>query len=295
VIQLAGSAIEVTLDPSRGGEFIRIARPGGINALAHYDWASPVPAGVNGRYGSTQLDWLSGYRGGWQVLFPNAGEECIVDGVPVAFHGEGSIAPVRVIDQTSSSCTLLIGARLPLELTRTVRVVPGKPVVLVEETVRNVGISDVSFLWGHHPVFPLLPGSVIDAPAGESVTEESKPGPVESLVYRPDVHDGWAAIRQPAGGPPGVALAWDATVHPHLWVWALNGADGFPWYGRAHMVGIEPQRSWPFDGLAPAIERGQALTVPAGEAMSSWFTMALLSDSSPAVTRVSKEGRVSHD
>jgi len=321
-IVLANEHVELVLDPERGGEIVRFARPGEANGLAHYSWASPNPPDQTIRYGSTELDWLAGYRGGWQVLFPNAGGECLVDGVSVAFHGEGSISRAHVVSQTPTSCTLSVGSRLPLELTRTIRISDDAPTVQIEDSVQNVGIGQASFVWGHHPVFPLTEGSVIDAPSAKTEVEPAKPGghllrsghwprlegqddtwedltrspgeQTERLVYVQDLPEGWAALRQPTGDVPSVAISWDARAYPHLWLWTLDGADGFPWYGRARMVGIEPQRAWPFDGLKGAIERGQAITLGPGQIESGWLTMTLMTSGDMPVTGVDRAGRVHH-
>jgi len=322
-VVLENDHVTLVMDPARGGEITQFARPGEANGLAHYAWTSPSPPDQNISYGSTELDWLAGYRGGWQGLFPNAGAECLIDGVPVAFHGEGSVARARVVEQTATSCTLSIGSRLPLELTRTVRILDDAATVQVEDSVQNIGIGQASFVWGHHPVFPLTDESLIDAPPAMAEIEPSKAGGhllesgqwprltspegtwedltrspgdlTERLVYVHDVPEGWAAIRHPAGGPPSVAISWDVTAYPHLWLWSLDGANGFPWYGRARMVGIEPQRAWPFDGLEGAMERGQAITLDAGQTQSSWITMTLLTGGAMPVTGMNRAGSVQHD
>ncbi|BCW54352.1 MULTISPECIES: hypothetical protein [unclassified Arthrobacter] len=322
-VVLENEHVELVMDPERGGEIVRFARPGEANGLAHYAWTTPNPPDQNIRYGSTELDWLAGYRGGWQVLFPNAGAECLVDGLPVAFHGEGSISRAQVIEQTATSCTISIGSRLPLELTRTVRILEDSPTVQVEDAVHNIGIGPASFIWGHHPVFPLTEGSVIDAPPSTVKVEPSKAGghllqsgqwprlsgqdgtwedlsrspgeQTERLVYLQDLPEGWAALRHPDAGSPSIAMAWDVNAYPHLWLWTLDGADGFPWYGRARMIGIEPQRAWPFDGLKGAIDRGQALTLGPGGAQSSWFTLTLLPGGEKPVIGMDQDGTVHHD
>src|SRR5947207_2504917 len=90
MVTLSSPSLTVVVDPARGAEIRRIAGTDRHNVLAAYDWEAPVPARRSASYGSSRLDWLSGYRGGWQELFPNAGPECEVDGVPLPFHGEAS-------------------------------------------------------------------------------------------------------------------------------------------------------------------------------------------------------------
>ena len=92
VLRLANPMIEVDVDPERGADILAIRRPGGPNILATYDWRSPLRASRSSSYDDGETDWLSEYRGAWQELFPNAGAECEVMGVPLPFHGEVSTA-----------------------------------------------------------------------------------------------------------------------------------------------------------------------------------------------------------
>ena len=323
-VTLTSKHLTLRLDPERGGEITFLAGADGRNALAYHQWDAPLSADDGPGYGSTELDWLSRYRAGWQFLFPNSGAESSALGVPVAFHGEASLGRVTEIETTADSSTIRASARLPLELTRTVRLSADAPTVYVEESVTNVGAVSAPFLWGHHPTFPAIAGAQIDLPAGaRAAVEPSSSGglaleefswpltideqghivdvsvlPEERLVrvlYLRDLREGWAALRNRIGdASPSVALSWDTNAYPFFWVWLQNGDPGFPWYGRAKMLGLEPQRAWPFDGLAGAVSRGQAATLAPGESTSSWLTMTLLTDDLPAVTGVDRAGRVSH-
>ena len=72
----------VEIDERLGGEITRV-RYDTAELLAVYDWKSPVRVSSSSGYGDPKLDWLSEYRGGWQLLVPNAGAACVVDGVPL--------------------------------------------------------------------------------------------------------------------------------------------------------------------------------------------------------------------
>jgi galactose mutarotase-like enzyme len=323
-LTLRSDFLSVTLDPDRGGEITSITAGDGTNALAYYDWTPPLAADVGPSYGSSELDWLSKYQAGWQFLFPNAGAESQFDGIPVAFHGEASLAGVVVEHLDAVSCTIRTSGRLPLELRRTVRVSATAPTVSVEETVTNVGKKPYPFLWGHHPTFPAIAGARLDLPASEFSVEPSAPGdlnldggtwpvsmqPDGSLVDLSEIPDkqmvrllylhglkaGWAALRNPdaSSDAAGVAMSWDLSAYPYLWLWLQNADAGFPWFGRARMIGIEPQRAWPFDGLARAVERGQAAAVEPQQSASSWLTLTVLSSGAARVTGVDRDGVVSH-
>jgi hypothetical protein len=324
-ITLSTEHLSVTLDPDRGGEFTRICSPGSDNLIAYHEWQSPLSVDAGPSYGSTELDWLSRYRAGWQVLFPNSGAESTVGGIPIAFHGETSLARLETLRTTRSSCTLRAVARLPLELVRTIRLADDAPVLHIEETVVNVGAEPVPFLWGHHPTFPAVAGSRIDLPAARYEVEPATPGPLRAqsgswptalgtdggthdlsvlppetqvrLLYVHDLAEHWVALRPgPARGrgttAKGIGMAWDGSTFPFMWLWLQNADPGFPWYGRARMVGLEPQRSWPFDGLDGAISRGQHLTLEPGASTSSWVTLTVFDDRGPAVSGVDRSGRV---
>jgi hypothetical protein len=313
MLTLETAAMTVVVDPARGAELRRIAGADGHNVLADYTWQTPVPATRSAGYGSSMLDWLSAYRGGWQELFPNSGPECVADGVPLPFHGEASVSAWDVVACDGRGATLRVGARLPLTLERRMRLDAGAPVLRIEERAVNVGETPVAFAWGHHPAFVARAGMRVDLPVGPVWIEPEADGPpagcwprltatgedlaeidgrpVERLLYLPQRPAGWAALREPARG--GVALAWDLATFPHLWLWQEIGGTGFPFHGRACSVAIEPQSGWPMGGgLAGARERGRCLTLAPGAARETWLTVALLPSGDRPVRAVAREGTV---
>lgn len=323
MITLECSELRVAVEPERGAEIRFVGRPEGPNALAYEDWRSPLRASRSLSYGSSRLDFLSEYRGGWQELFPNAAAECTVGGVPLPYHGEVSSAQWEIVRASATGVDLRVAARLPLVLERRMRLAGEPPSLLIEERVVNESALPVDFIWGHHPAFVARPGAKIDLPPGEvrvddgfdSALADLQPGgsgswpyapdksggvvdlavvpagPVERLCYRPDLPEGWAAFRDPASGT-GVAMAWDIAVFPHVWFWQEIGGQGFPWYGRARIAAIEPVCAWPIDGLAHAIERGQARRLQGGEEATAWLTMTLFAASERPVVGVHRDGRV---
>ena len=324
MIELESGSLRAVVDPDRGGEIVFIGRPGGPNALFHEAWGTPLPAGRSMTYGSGTLDWLSHYRGGWQVMFPNAGAECTVDGLPHPVHGEVSSAPAEVIEVSADHLVIRSATRLPLHLERRISLAADRPVLLVEERIENESDRNWSYAWGHHPAIAVTPGTRIDLPAGplhvdgalDAPDADLEPGAVgtwpdarlrrggvaaldrvpdavvERVCYLPDRPAGWAAVRDPETGR-GVGLAWDLDAFPHLWLWEQLNGGRFPFYGRARLVGIEPVSCWPGDGLARAIERGQARTIGPHGSETGWLTLSLFEATTDAVTGIDAAGRVS--
>jgi hypothetical protein len=288
--------------------------------LFEADWEAPLPASRSVGYGSDELDWLSEYRGGWQELFPNAGPACEVQGTPLPFHGEASAARWDVVEAGDERAILRVAARLPLVLERRMTLDPDAPVLHLAERVSNVSPLSQSFLWGHHPTFPAAAGTAIDLPGGDVQVDDGfrpanldlvpgargrwpfAPGPsgrvdlsrvpsgaAERYCYVTGVPEAWAAVRRPDGG--GLALAWDPAVWPHVWLWLQRHGNEFPWFGRAAILGVEPHRAVPGDGLAAAAARGDALTLAPGEQVETWLTAVLLEDGRP-VKGVTREGEL---
>ena len=319
MLTLRSAHLAVELDPSRGAEVRAVRDARGRNALAHYHWRTPARAGDGQRYGDSRLDWLSGYRGGWQETIPNAGVESMVGDLVLPFHGEASTSSWNVIEATSTSCELTTVARLPLVISRRMTLAADAPALYVETSVTNDAGTEVDFLWGHHPAFPAIPGARIDMPDCTvdqefSETSDIHAGPtrwphaegtdgtpvdlrvvpdatVHRLMYLHGHTAGWAAIRQPAGHA-GVAMAWDVSAYPAMWLWTMRHTTEFPWYGRMAVVALEPQRAWPFDGLANASARGQAMTLKPHQTASAWLTMVLLPDGTGPVRGVTRDGVV---
>ncbi|MGN6502800.1 MAG: DUF4432 family protein [Pseudolysinimonas sp.] len=320
MITLQSPALSVEIDDERGAAVLAVRDATGRNALAHYDWETPIPADRGLSYGNDDLDFHAGYRGGWQETFPNAGLPALVDGVPHPFHGEAATSRWSVEQSESRRCVLTVPARSPLLLRRTMTIDPERPVLRIEGEVTNQGRHPIDFVWGHHPAFPATAGARIDYPVGARVRPDVErtagtaldavpwprvagesggevdlsvipDEPVHRLAYLDGLDAGWAAIRQPGDGV-SVALAWDREAFPYSWLWVMRDDSGFPFYGRARMVAIEAQTAWPYDGLSGARRRNMAHRLPPGASMTSWYTMTLFTAGDAVVAGVARDGEI---
>ena len=214
---------------------------------------------------------------------------------------------VRLVEDTAERIAVefsVRGRRTPFWLRRTMTLLRDAPYVTLDETLVNEGEEPVPFMWGHHPAFggPLLvEGAVLELPPAP-VTVRPMPNPRlaagsyeawphlrdrddraldASILPGPSVRTadtlyldltrqprGYAALRDPAR-EVGVALDWDSSAFPYVWSWQVfGGAWGYPFYGRAHLVAIEPFTA-PIGSLEDAITVGTARTLAAGAAVST--------------------------
>ncbi|MBK5305451.1 MAG: hypothetical protein JJD92_02050 [Frankiaceae bacterium] len=320
-LTLAAGATTVTVAPGRGGKLVQLEH-GGRALLAQRTSPVPLRASASTTYGEEKLDWLSDYDGGWDVLFPNAGDACLVDGIPLPFHGEASRADWTVEELADDHVTMSTPCRLPVLLRRTVRVAEAR--VFIEEEAVNLSDIDVTVLWGHHPVFAATTGLRIDVPdcvvnadvgyapdVGDvapaavgrwpHIDGRNSPvdlsvvpgGDVERYVGLSELVAPWAAWRDPAVGV-GVGLAFDPDVFAHLWLWLECGGRDFPWLGNVRYLGLEPQSWWPGTGLAAARAAGGGVVVPAGGSRSTWVTASVFGADDRPVTGVDRDGTVHH-
>ena len=214
---------------------------------------------------------------------------------------------VRLVEDDAARVSVefsVRGRRTPFWLRRTMSLERDRPYMTLDETLVNEGEEPVPLMWGHHPAFggPVLTeGTVLELPAAP-VTVRPMPNPrLSAGTYDawPQLRDadgreldasvlpdkdartadtlyldltgqprGWAALRHPER-EIGAALEWDTRVFPFVWSWQVcGGAWGYPFYGRAHLVAIEPFTA-PIGSLEDALHWGHARTLEAGAALTT--------------------------
>jgi Domain of unknown function (DUF4432) len=171
-LTLENEVLRVTVLPGKGADIVELARiDSGVNALFEAPWGLQPP-GSPPREGSGGHAFLENYEGGWQSLFPNAGDPCSYAGETIPFHGEVATLPWDVLDAEASGdgVTVRMAVRCrhtPFTLERTLLLPAGSDVLEVTETATNESSSEAPLVWGHHVVVgpPFLEaGCVLQAP-----------------------------------------------------------------------------------------------------------------------------------
>jgi hypothetical protein len=278
---LENETLAVTVLPEYGGWIYSVFyKPRAVELL----WQ--CPRGLCRRNDPPVItDPLFAYRartlGAWPEIFPHGSSPTEACGTTLPMHGETALrawdfqSPIRskrtAVGRMRVECHLM-----PLRLERTLKVTAGLPVFTLEETVTNYSGAPVDFMWGHHPLFgkPLLSEQArISSPAGHWLAEPTaaptpwpRQGDLDKRVcpregagtaemfYLDALAAGWTALTNPVANL-GVALSWDTAVFPYVWIWReANSSQGYPYFGRAYAVAIEP-----FSSLPGARERGGRL------------------------------------
>ena len=286
MLRLRNRDLEFVLDPERGAEG-RSLTAGGIELLFQAPWV-PTPFGPRAQ--TDEHAWTTAWPGGWQILFPNAGEECVVDGRRHGFHGAASLAVWHVESAHADSVDLHWEDEGGLTADRRVDLV--ERTVRATTTIANTGSSTADFVMVEHIIFgePLcgydsrvtLPGGTLVPLADDGTHLAGSPSPWPLAVRRGESEDWSRGAAAPASrfgtvdGLPercaGLAAADDSQEielrwsesFPYLWFWEERGAAPPPLAGVS-CLGLEPATVSTSEGLAAGRERGEATTLEPGE------------------------------
>jgi hypothetical protein len=304
---LENGALRVVVDPTTGGAITAIEHKAtGASVLGTVPW-TPRKGPAETHAAPEENAWLPYYTGGWPILFPNGGDACTFDGVFHGFHGEASLASWEA--GQSSGCLRLRHrfATAPVEMERELAV-EGEALT-IRERITMQGDNPVSVMWGHHPTFgsdlldgpfeigtrarrvviddrfdpplnPLQPGANEAWPSVPGKTgsyDLSRPhAPMTAMAYLTDfaTHSAW--IRRLDNAIAAV-LTWDGAVFPYAWLWCeLGGTPDAPWNGQARLIGIEPNTTWPGNGLLDTHRRGAPLLrLHPGERVDTWVRLTV--------------------
>lgn len=258
----SGSSLSMWLDVYEGG------------------WQTVVPAGgFPSKYGAAEL--------GLHAEVNNVPWDCaVMENTP---------------ERVSIRCSVRT-YRTPFFFEKTLSLNAGSAVLNIDEALVNEGEESVHCVWGEHIVLgaPFLSEEcIIDLPGGLLINHYEKFDPGNRLKagiqgpwpwtkdkngndidlsivppktkraydmsYITEMSEGWYAVTNKQLGL-GFGVLFPKDVFRYLWYWqSFGGGYGYPWYGRAYNMGLEPFTSYDNRGLAQAIENGTALSLDPGQ------------------------------
>jgi hypothetical protein len=217
--------------------------------------------------------------------------------------------------------------RTPFHLEKTLRLKADSPVLEFEETITNEGGEEMDFMWGQHPAlgapflddncvisFPkcrvrsdkflgspfsrIAPDQDVEWPFIKSIDGElidlrnvpSTDVKCNDRVFMYDFLEGWYAITNKVRGV-GFAMRWEKPVFPFLLYWqSYGGWTGYPFYGTAYTMALEPRSSFPFP-LTKVIEEKTQLKLAAGVSLTTTY-LAIAYQSKKEILSIDSSGNV---
>jgi hypothetical protein len=108
----------------------------------------------------------------------------------------------------------------------------------------------------------------------------------EVMKYLTGLREGWVALTQPKR-KIGIGLVFDTQIFSCVWLWHEFGyTQDYPWFGRAYVLGVEPQSSLP----GAHESGGRLLSLPGGGRMETSLLTVVYE--ATGVKRISPTGHV---
>lgn len=105
---------------------------------------------------SEKGNFMHGYVGGWQELFPTYGSPASWQGAQIGQHGEACIYPweCEVLEDLPERIKIKLSVRLlrsPFSIEKEVTLGENSTRLLIKEKITNEGAATQTFMWGQHP------------------------------------------------------------------------------------------------------------------------------------------------
>lgn len=306
LVELHDGDLSAVVNADQGGDVLSLVD----RSLGPVLWQSPRRRDENARPATLRSDigsFYDAYPGGLQELFPNTADSTRVLGAELPFHGEACRVPWRIVACGEAQVTLgTTLQRYPVKMRKTIGLDKHRNALRIESEVVNVGNVSLPFSWAFHPTFgaPLLgPGSRVELdskfvtlhPTPFSSKQRWDPGATVSLdmgknersfpLLEPDFGGAELAYAQvdsglmvllDGAGEVQVEIRWNAEFMPHVWIWQeSNSTDGYPWFGREYVVGLEVHTHAPAIALDQHLQAGTALHLQPNCSAEAWFEMAV--------------------
>ncbi|MCE7043762.1 DUF4432 family protein [Dyadobacter sp. CY312] len=322
VVFMENRFLKVGILADRGSDIFEFTyKPLGIDPLLRLEKGIANPNQQFSQIRNTASQFEDYYYGGWQEILPNS-PSFNYKGAVLGQHGEVSLIPWKyaIVENDDSQIAVKFWTeplRMPLRITKTLRMNAGDPVLYIEETLENRGGVELDIMWGHHIAFglPFLKnGAKIETNATQMMAEECMPEKrliipgqrfqfpmavnknnqevnvseisaegekqYSELIYLSDFKNetGRYSIRSNESGLR-FNVEWDTEIFRSLWFWQeRNGITEFPWWGKAYTVALEPWTSPWTSEPEKAIERGEWLKIRAGQKVETKLSAGICQD-----------------
>lgn len=279
-VTLKSGDLELVLDPGFGGDILSIkTRPNNQELLLRTPWADRAEDVIAGRQTPFSLDpvahWMEHYRGGWQLITPNAGDPRKIHGAAVGFHGEAAISRWTIVESTPERVRISLDLiSIPVRIERVISLANNE--ISITDQITNLSGVDLEFDYSSHPAFggSLLDGEVsIETSATKFTLDEES----QSAHGASGSTHQWPLIKSENGktldvsklptngsnlwvfgwlsefdGPKWYRISnkeknlsfemrWESEFLDFAWFWLeFNSSQGFPWFGRVRTFAIEP-------------------------------------------------------
>ncbi len=305
VVWLENQALRLAVLPDKGADIPLIYhQPSGVQFLMQ------TPSGLHPPASSPPGDFLENYEGGWQELFPNANEACVVKEKSLPFHGEVALLPwdCQIVGENELRLSVIC-RQAPFRLERRMQLVGN--VLMLEGSVTNLAAEEWPFVWGHHIVLGgdfLEDGCKIQLPASSIITPDVLAEPATARLAEKQTSQWPIAMGRMCGetfdlreipGPgsrshddafiTGLAMGhldvtnprlklrlhldWNAALFPWVVLWQPFGGADLPPLTGIYGLGIEPWVSR--YNLAEALAINQARSLAPGASITTNWSLKI--------------------
>ena len=275
---LSSGGIRAEVDPVRGADVLSVQDGRGREVLFQPRWQAEA-----GDRGLDDQSWVRGWRGGWTLLFPNAGPACVYAGRRHPYHGDAALAEWQVVDSALDRLSLRYIDPDGVTVERGHRITPDRLTIVT--TIDNPSDRPFEFIAVEHVILGAAfawEAAPVDLPAGPRriLDGASAPGDWSRLPGRGaqrfgavvDCGEGRAVAYSREGR--SVSVSWSGAHLDSLWYWLENGWNPEPpWDGRTRCLGLEPASSASGDGLAEASRNGMATALAPGASVTHSTTL----------------------
>lgn len=308
LVKLRDGDLSAVVNAGQGGDVLSLVD----RSLGEVLWQSPRRRDENELPATLESDpssFYDAYPGGIQELFPNTADSTRVLGAELPFHGEACRVPWRIVsDGIGETQVTLVTTlrRYPVRMRKSIRLDAVKRTLRIDSEALNVGNISAPYSWAFHPTFgqPFLgTGSRVELdadfvtlhPTPFSSKQRWGPGatvPLEKRGLRrsfpllePNFGGAELAyakvktgemVLSDGTGAAQIKIRWNAELMPHVWIWQeSNSTDGYPWFGREHVVGLEVHTHAPALPLDLHVQADMALYLEPNASAEAWIEMAV--------------------